>query len=53
MKKVWVWLFLLFLKPAAVAPAAGLAFIEDNFGKALSEARQRNVPIFVECWAPW
>jgi hypothetical protein len=38
---------------AAVVAAAGLPFISDNYGAALSEAKQRHVPIFVEVWAPW
>ena len=32
---------------------SGLPFIKDDYAKALAEAKQRNVPIFVECWAPW
>lgn len=31
----------------------GLPFINDNFEKALAEAKQRNVPLFAEVWAPW
>jgi len=31
----------------------GLPFIHDNYPKALAEAKQRKMPIFVECWAPW
>ncbi|HET6179686.1 MAG TPA: hypothetical protein VFE61_22370 [Candidatus Sulfotelmatobacter sp.] len=38
---------------APVVAAAGLPFISDNYGAALSEAKQRHVPIFVEVWAPW
>jgi len=34
------------------APLA-LPFIEDDYPKALSEARSKKVPIFVENWAPW
>lgn len=30
-----------------------LPFINDNFGKALVEAKQRDVPLFVDVWAPW
>jgi hypothetical protein len=30
-----------------------LPFIEDDYPKALAEARQRNVPLFIEAWAPW
>jgi len=47
----------LFGAPAvrADAPAAtpAVPFIEDDYARALSEARSRNVPIFVENWAPW
>ena len=35
------------------ATTAGLPFIRDNFPKALAVGKQRNLPIFVECWAPW
>ena len=35
------------------APKSGLPFIHDDFPKALNEAKQRKLPIFVECWAPW
>jgi hypothetical protein len=40
---------------AASTAAAGpvLPFIEDDYGKALSLARQKQLPIFVEAWAPW
>jgi hypothetical protein len=38
---------------AASSSAAGLPFIHDDYPRALAEAKQRNVPIFVECWAPW
>jgi hypothetical protein len=39
----------------AAAPSSEpvLPFIEDDYGKALSEARAKKVPIFVEAWAPW
>jgi len=30
-----------------------LPFIQDDYGKALSLARAKNLPIFVEAWAPW
>jgi hypothetical protein len=29
-----------------------LPWVED-YSKALAEARAKNVPIFVEAWAPW
>ncbi|HJZ79744.1 MAG TPA: hypothetical protein VKD91_05345 [Pyrinomonadaceae bacterium] len=34
-------------------PGKGLPFINDNFVKALAEAKQRNAPLFVDVWAPW
>lgn len=54
MKRYWVWLLLLVLPvTSAIASAARLPFIQDDFAKARAEAKKRNVPIFVECWAPW
>ena len=38
---------------ATLATAAGLPWINDNYPKALAEAKQRKLPIFVEVWAPW
>ena len=41
-------LFLLF------ASAAGsLPWVDNNYTQALSAARERHVPLFVEVWAPW
>ena len=30
-----------------------LPFIEDDYAKAVARAKARNLPIFVEAWAPW
>jgi hypothetical protein len=41
---------------ARAGPAASrivLPFIDDDYPKALNEARARGVPIFIEAWAPW
>jgi hypothetical protein len=38
-------------KPAARKPV--LPFVADDYARALAEARARQVPIFVESWAPW
>ena len=41
---------------AAKKPAAErevLHFIEDDYAKALAEARARQLPLFIEAWAPW
>lgn len=39
--------------PVAPVVAAALQFIADDFPRAQDEAKRRNVPIFVEAWAPW
>ncbi len=33
--------------------AALLPWTQDNYAKALQEARARKTPLFVEVWAPW
>jgi endonuclease YncB( thermonuclease family) len=41
---------------AAFAPlvgAANLPFVEDDYARALAEARSRKLPLFIEAWAPW
>jgi hypothetical protein len=30
-----------------------LHFIDDDFARALSEARSKKLPLFIEVWAPW
>jgi hypothetical protein len=39
--------------PRTGLAAAGLPWIRDDYSRALSEARARQVPIVVEVWAPW
>lgn len=46
-------LWLVLVTAAMGATKTGLPFIQDNYPKALAEARQGKLPIFVECWAPW
>jgi len=40
---------------ASTAQGGGpvLPWIQDDYPAALAQARQRNVPLFVESWAPW
>jgi hypothetical protein len=38
---------------APVSPKPAVPFIEDDYPRALQQARAKNVPIFVENWAPW
>ena len=44
-------LTLLALPASAGGPV--LPFVEDDYAKALSQAVERHVPIFVDAWAPW
>lgn len=37
----------------APAPKTTLPFINDDYGRALAEAKARNLPLFIEAWAPW
>jgi hypothetical protein len=49
---------------AALALSGGLALVSavaarevlpwvDDYSRAITEARAKNVPVFVEAWAPW
>ena len=42
-------------KPAGPPAGAAMAlpFIENDFPQALAKAREANLPLFVEVWAPW
>ncbi len=45
-----------FAASAAAAPKpvhSPLPFIADDYPRALTEARSRQLPIFIEAWAPW
>jgi len=48
-------LILLVLALAALPAAAKevLPFIDNDYSKALAEAKRKNVPLFVDAWAPW
>jgi tetratricopeptide (TPR) repeat protein len=39
--------------PGAAAADAPLSFIENDYARALADARARRVPLFVDAWAPW
>ena len=55
MKTRLVTAFLLLLVSYVVFATSykGLPFIEDDSRKALAQAKQRKLPLFVEVWAPW
>jgi hypothetical protein len=38
---------------ATAGPRMVLPFIQDDYTRALAEARARKVPLFIEAWAPW
>jgi hypothetical protein len=44
--------FAIFAMPA-LSQTNQLPFVTDNYPKALAEAKQRKLPLFVEVWAPW
>ncbi len=50
MKKL---LLLLLLTAVPAVAKEILPFIENDYAKALARARTKNVPIFVDAWAPW
>jgi hypothetical protein len=35
------------------ATVASLPWVENDYNRALAEAKSRHVPVFVELWAPW
>ncbi|MBL8952169.1 MAG: thioredoxin family protein [Myxococcaceae bacterium] len=37
----------------ATGEGHGITFIEDDYAAALKAARERDVPLFVDAWAPW
>jgi thioredoxin-like negative regulator of GroEL len=39
--------------PASASDAAAIAFIENDYARALADARSRHVPLFVDAWATW
>jgi hypothetical protein len=50
MKKL---LLLLLLTAVPAVAKEVLPFIDNNYSKALAEAKRKNVPVFVDAWAPW
>jgi hypothetical protein len=48
---------LLLLTALTLAPLARakevLPFIENDYSKAVARAKAKNVPLFVDAWAPW
>lgn len=38
---------------APLMASSNLPFIDDDYARALAEARARKLPLFIEAWAPW
>ena len=36
-----------------VRASEAVPFVNDDYTKALAQAKTKNLPIFVEAWAPW
>ena len=41
------------LLAVAPGPKGPLPFINDDYPRALAEARSKKLPLFIEAWAPW
>lgn len=52
MKRLLAVAFLVLSAMPAIAKEI-VPFIEDDFAKAVAQARTKKVPIFVDAWAPW
>ena len=50
MKKI---LLILALTAVPALAKEVLPFIDNDYTKALAEAKRKNVPLFVDAWAPW
>ena len=37
----------------AGSASASLPFVENDYSTAMARAKAKNVPVFVEAWAPW
>jgi hypothetical protein len=53
MRELILWALLSAFATPAIATTTSLPFIDDNYSKALADAKQRKLPIFVEVSAPW
>ena len=53
MKKLGMSALLLILLASATTARPRLPMINDNYDRAVAEAKQRHVPLFIDVWAPW
>ena len=52
-RPMWFVLAALAMVPLRSTVAPMVPFIQDDYTRALAEARARKVPLFIEAWAPW
>lgn len=53
MKRVGLLVLLLGLFTCSASAITRLQFINDDYNKARTLAREKQLPLFVEVWAPW
>ena len=46
-------LSLLLVASATASAKEALPFIENDYAKAVARAKTKNLPLFVDAWAPW
>ncbi len=46
-------MFFLLAVPLIAHGKEGLPFIDNDYSKALAQAKAKNVPLFADAWAPW
>ena len=51
--KIVIAISLFMISSMAYGKSGRLPFINDNYEQAVSEAKQRQLPLFVDVWAPW
>lgn len=46
-------LSLLLVASSTLSAKEALPFIENDYTKAVARAKTKNLPLFVDAWAPW
>lgn len=46
-------LFLALIAAPSLLAKEVLPFIENDYPKAIARAKAKNLPLFVDAWAPW
>ena len=51
--KIVIAILLFMISSTAYGKFRRLPFINDNYERAVTQAKQRKLPLFVDVWAPW